>query len=210
MKEGQSLETRDQERVEAYIAVRKRVDRTQIMQGLTMSSGDVKAIAARLEKAGRIRIEEKPTGGAVHVWTGGPVTVGASAGVTPAPSGSAPGVTPAKGRAGVTEASPGPRRGVTPKLRGRKLRLDRAEKIERATAAGKAPSNGAGRVLERIGKMMQRVSCLAESSSLGDDSAVKEQLVGLASEALKWRIELLEPDQRELLTSLFGLPGGAA
>ena len=209
MKAGSSLENRDHERVEAYIAVRKQVDRTAIMQGLTMSAGDVIAIAARLKREGKIRIDVKTTGDATYVWTDGPVTVApagtAAGGVTTAPSGSRSGVTPEKPAEGVTKASAGPRRGVTPKSRGKQIRLARAAAIEKLAA----PSNGAGRVLERIGKMSHAVAGLASSSALGQDDDVKTQLTTLASEAVKWRIELLEPEQRQLLESLFGLTGGA-
>jgi len=101
---------------------------------MVKADGDVKAITRRLEKEGKIRIEELPTVGATYLWTGGPVQVVAARGVTPAPGPTADPVTPEESAAGVTEASPGPRRGVTPKARGRKLRAERTEKVATVTA----------------------------------------------------------------------------
>ena len=205
MKAGSSGESRDYDRVKAYIAVRKQTDRTKILMGTGISAGDVKAIAARLAKEEKIRIDELPTGGATYLWTGGPVQVAAAAkGVTPAPAADPGTVTPKKPAPGVTKASPGPRRGVTPKEKQElEILMDRAMEIEKLSV----PSNGAAHRLDRIGKMMSILSGLAAGVS---DDDTKEQLTRLASEALKWRIELLDPEQRDLLNGLFGLTGGTA
>jgi len=71
---------------------------------MVKAGGDVKAIAARLDKERKIRIHDNRSGGATCLWTGGPVAVAAAGGVTPAPG---------------PPAAP-----VTPKARERKLRGD--------------------------------------------------------------------------------------
>ena len=171
---------------------------------MVKAGGDVKAIAARLDKERKIRIHDNRSGGATCLWTGGPVAVATAGGVTPAQGPAAAPVTPEKHRGKVTRSRPGPRRGVTPKEKQElEILMDRAMEIEKLSV----PSNGAAHRLDRIGKMMSILSGLAAGVS---DDDTKEQLTRLASEALKWRIELLDPEQRDLLNGLFGLTGGTA
>jgi hypothetical protein len=76
----------------------------------------VKAIAARMQREGILKIEENERGGALYTFI--PKTNGK--GVTPGPSSPAPAVTPQKR---VTTSPPGPPRAVTPNPNGALKRI---------------------------------------------------------------------------------------
>jgi hypothetical protein len=109
-------EEKDYNRVRAFIERKIQVDRTQVLQTLRLSAGDVKAIAARMEREGILKIQENERGGATYTFI--PRTNGK--GVTPGPSSPAPAVTP-PGR--VTGSPPGPRLEVTPPSNGALKRI---------------------------------------------------------------------------------------
>ncbi len=154
------------ERVKNYIERKGAVTRVAVCQGTKLSAGDIAAVAARLQREGKINIVD-PGRGETYSWIGGTVK-GA-----PLPTFNPP-LEKERRAEGVTSGPSSPADPVTP-----------ANHVHKSLAVVLA------RDVFRLKDMQLLLADLTVAVGRGDTSMVREKLMSMVDEAIVWRREIV-------------------